>query len=262
MRHTLKSLLEFAEDACRRAGQETLHYFQTNLKVQAKQDGSPVTAADLASEKILRRLIERHCPEHSILGEEFGETKKRSPWRWILDPIDGTRSFAQGVPLYGVLMGLEKEGRAVLGALYLPALKEILLAAQGLGCFWNGKKARVSRVATLENAVFIAGDVKALFDQGQGGLYQTLQNKARLTRAWGDCYGHALIATGRADVMLDPVLKIWDTTALKPIIEEAGGTFTDWEGRSTHKCARAIATNGRLFKDLLKFIKTSRGASH
>src|SRR5262249_12452478 len=145
--------LQFAVDLARRAGRVTLEYFQTDLKVEAKSDHSPVTVADRAAEKLMREVIEASFPDDAVLGEEFGETRSGAAGRWILDPIDGTRSFARGVPLYGVLIAYEDHGASRLGVLHFPALGETVYAARGQGCWWNGKEAHVSTVDRLEDAV-------------------------------------------------------------------------------------------------------------
>jgi histidinol phosphatase-like enzyme (inositol monophosphatase family) len=250
----LRTLLDFAVEASWQAGKITLAYFQTGTAVERKADASPVTLADRRSEEKLRESIQRHFPAHGILGEEYGEVPGRTPYRWVLDPLDGTRSFIQGVPLYGVMMGLEYAGRAILGVVHFPALGETVSAAKGEGCYWNGRRARVSSVRTLEDAVLLATDVHSLYAKGRGHVFAALQDKTRLQRTWGDCYGHILVATGRAEIMLDPILNIWDCAALQPILEEAGGTFTDWSGTPTHTGGNGFSTNGHLFRAVMEAI--------
>ena len=251
----LRRMLDFAVEAAWQAGKITLEYFQTDTAVERKADASPVTLADRRAEERLRESIQRAFPLHGILGEEYGETPGSSPYRWILDPLDGTRSFVQGVPLYGVMMGLECDGRAVLGVVHFPALGDTVYAAKGEGCYWNGRRARVSSVDRLEDAVVLATDIHSLYEQGRGPVFEALQTQTRLQRTWGDCYGHILVATGRAEIMLDPILNIWDCAALLPILEEAGGTFTDWSGTATHTGGNGFSTNGRLFQTVLQLIQ-------
>lgn len=251
---SLRMLLDFAVDAAWRAGKITLEYFQTGTPVERKADTSPVTLADRRAEETLRERIHAHFPEHGILGEEFGESPGRSPYRWILDPLDGTRSFIQGVPLYGVLLGLEYAGRAVLGVAHFPALDETVYAAKEEGCYWNGRRAAVSAVDCLQEAVVLATDVASLYAEGRGQVFERLQAQTGLQRTWGDCYGHMLVATGRAEIMLDAIMNIWDCAALQPIVEEAGGTFTDWTGTATHTGGNALSTNGRLFQAVMEII--------
>jgi histidinol phosphatase-like enzyme (inositol monophosphatase family) len=254
----LRPLLDFAVEAAWQAGRITLEYFQTGAAVERKADASPVTVADRRAEEKLREAIQRRFPDHGILGEEFGELPGRGPYRWILDPLDGTRSFIQGVPLYGVLMGLEYAGQAILGVAHFPALGETVYAAKGEGCYWDGRRAGVSTVERLEEAVVLATSVRSLYQEGRGPVFETLQSQTRLQRTWGDCYGHILVATGRAEIMLDPILSIWDCAALQPILEEAGGTFTDWNGTATHTGGNGLSTNGHLFRTVMELIAVVR----
>jgi fructose-1,6-bisphosphatase/inositol monophosphatase family enzyme len=153
------------------------------------------------------------------------------------------------------MMGLEHAGRAILGVVHCPALGDTVYAAKGEGCYWNGRRAHVSTVARLEDAVVLTTDVRSLYDQGHGPVFETLQAKTQLQRTWGDCYGHILVATGRAEIMLDPLLSIWDCAALQPILEEAGGTFTDWAGTATHTGGNGFSTNGHLFQAVMDIIQ-------
>src|SRR5262249_45017515 len=226
----LDEILDFAIGAAREAGKVTLDFFRTGVAVQSKPDQSPVTMADLRAEEKLRELIGSKYPDHDITGEEYGETARSSRYRWILDPIDGTQSFIRGVGMYGVLIGLEIDGQPVLGVANFPALGEIVYAARGLGCYWNGRPVRVSEIKSLGDATLLMTDVPSLYQHGRGQAYQRLSRAVRFERTWGDCYGHILVATGRAEIMLDPVMNVWDCAPLLPILQEAGGTFTDWNG--------------------------------
>jgi histidinol-phosphatase len=255
---SLREMLDFAVDAAWQAGKITLEYFQTGTAVERKADASPVTLADRRAEQELRERIQHTFPDHGILGEEFGEVAGRTPYRWVLDPLDGTRSFIQGVPLYGVMMGLEYQGQPVLGVVHLPALGETVYAAKGHGCYWNGRRAHVSTTSTLADAVVLATSVRSLYEEGRGPVFEALQEQTRLQRTWGDCYGHILVATGRAEVMLDPILQIWDCAALRPILEEAGGTFTDWQGTASHTGGNGLSTNGHLFEAVMEIIRSGR----
>jgi histidinol-phosphatase len=255
---SLRTMLDFAIDAAWQAGKITLEYFQTGTAVERKADASPVTLADRRAEEKLRECIQRAFPDHGILGEEFGELTGRTAYRWVLDPLDGTRSFIQGVPLYGVMMGLEHHGQAILGVVHFPALGETVYAAKGEGCHWNGRRAYVSTVSQWGEAVVLATSVRSLYDEGRGYVFDALQRQTRLQRTWGDCYGHILVATGRAEVMLDPILQIWDCAALQPILEEAGGTFTDWQGTATHTGGNGLSTNGHLFQPVMEIIRSNR----
>ena len=251
----LRAFMDFAIDAAWQAGQLTLAHFQTGVAVEWKGDNSPVTDADRGSEQLLRRLIEHRFPDHAIVGEEFGETDRDSQYLWILDPIDGTRSYARGVPLYGVLIGLEIAGEALVGVVHFPALRETVAAAKGEGCRWNGRLARVSSVSSLDQALLLYSDAAEFGKQGRGRTLGRLQSVTHTQRSWGDCYGHCLVATGRAEVMLDPVLSVWDAAPLLPILEEAGGTFTDWGGVPTIHGRNGVSTNGLLLDAMLKVME-------
>ncbi|HEU4835597.1 MAG TPA: inositol monophosphatase family protein [Pyrinomonadaceae bacterium] len=243
----LNDLLEFAVDLARGAGEITLQYFRKKPETSKKADGSYVTIADREAESYLRKRIGERFPEDGILGEEEGELQGTSGRRWILDPIDGTFAFVHGVPLYGVLIAVEIEGEMTVGVVNIPALGEIVSAAKGLGCFLNDEPARVSNTAELKDALLLSTTF--------GRTTELLQERAKVSRTWGDCYGYVLVATGRADVMLDPVMNLWDCAPLLPIMEEAGGTFTDWRGVRTADGGNAIATNGALFDEVMGLIR-------
>jgi histidinol phosphatase-like enzyme (inositol monophosphatase family) len=259
----LESLLEFATELAREAGEITLKYFRRGTGAELKADGSFVTAADREAEQFVRARIGERFPSDAVHGEEGGESVGSSGRRWIVDPIDGTYSFVHGVPLYGVMIGMESEGDPVLGVVNLPALGEMIAAARGAGCWWNGARSRVSQTATLEEALLLATDFGACARYGFGPAAEELQQRAAQRRTWGDCYGHVLVATGRADVMLDPVMNVWDCAALLPIVEEAGGTFTDWRGRRTIRGGNAVSTNGALFDEVMRVVTAAGGdATH
>lgn len=249
-----RELLEFALDAAAAAGRRALEFYRAGVAVDWKPDRSPVTAADRAAEALLRAAIERRFPHHAIVGEEFGEADRDSSHRWFIDPIDGTQSFIRGVPLWGVLVGLEVRGEMVVGVAHLPALDETIAAASGLGCTWNGRPARVSPVERLDEALLAYTDAADL-GRRRPDAWARLQRATRIQRGWGDCYGHCLVATGRADVMLDPVMHAWDCAPFLPILREAGGTFTDWDGRPTIHGGHAISTNGRLFAQVMALVR-------
>jgi len=249
----LQQLMDFAIALVREAGEITLQHFR-RVSSQLKRDGTLVTAADFASERLLRSSIGRVFPDDGILGEEEGELEGKSGRRWIIDPIDGTFSFVHGVPLYGVLIGLEIDGEPVMGVVNLPAMSELVYAARGCGCFWNGERASTSSTQAIKEAVLLSTDfgVDPERDYIEGA--RRLQRLVAARRTWGDCYGHLLVATGRADIMLDSWVKVWDCAALLPIIEEAGGTFTDWAGRRTIHSTHALSTNGFLFEAVREII--------
>lgn len=253
----LDELLDLAVEAAWQAGRVTLGYYQTGLAAERKADRTPVTAADRAAEQKLRELITRRWPDHAILGEEFGRTgQSDSEYTWILDPIDGTKSFVCGVPFYAVLVALVRGDRPILGVMNFPALNDTVYARIGGGCYWNGRRARVSGVEQLGDAVLLVSEPHTLREYGRQEAWDRLAAATYFQRTWGDAYGYALVATGRAEIMLDPAMAIWDCGPLQVILEEAGGTFTDWQGTPTIFAGEALATNGRLFDQVMTQIQS------
>jgi len=249
----LRELLELAIDAARAGGERTLEYFGHDLQPETKADGSPVTVADRASEQAIRERIRSRFPDHHILGEEGGSTGSDPRVTWIVDPIDGTKSFVRGVPLYGVLVGVEVEGHPLVGVAFLPALDELVEAAVGLGCRRNGRPAQVSSVATLSDATVLTTSVRGI--EKRGIPFRRIIDATGLQRGWSDCYGHVLVATGRADVMIDPAVAVWDNAPFLPILQEAGGRFSDWTGRATIRGPDSLSTNGRLHEPMLALLR-------
>jgi len=261
MTQHLENRLELAKTIAREAGDITLRYYcQDNYQVEWKHDASPVTVADREAEKHLRARIAAAFPQDAILGEEFGEQAGSSGFRWILDPIDGTKSFIHGVPLYGTLVGVEYDTQSVVGVIHIPGLDEMVYAAQGGGAWYcrgssAPRRAQVSQKDRLGDGLFCTSDVKGFGERGSADVYQRLQNAAKLARTWGDCYGYLLIATGRAELMVDPRMHLWDCAALAPVIEEAGGKFTDWAGTPTIHANEAMASNGRVHDEALALVR-------
>jgi histidinol-phosphatase len=254
----LREAEEFASRIAREAGEITLRHFKKGGSVSLKRDGSLVTIADREAEAFLRAEIAKVYPADGILGEEEGETPGRSGRRWIIDPIDGTYSFVHEVPFYGVLIALEVDREPVVGVVNMPALGELVSASSGNGCRLNGERVRVSDVSTLDSALLLSTDFGACSRYGFGMATQRLEAAVQNRRTWGDCYGYVLVATGRAEIMLDPVMNVWDCAPLLPIMEEAGGTFTDWWGARTILGGNAIATNGRLFDSVMSIVQSSQ----
>jgi histidinol phosphatase-like enzyme (inositol monophosphatase family) len=256
--------LELVREIVRETGQLVLGYFRgTGLVVERKGDDSPVTIADRRAEEYLRQRIAAAFPEDGILGEEFGEQAGSSGFRWILDPIDGTKAFVRGVPLWGILIGVEHQGETIIGAIHMPALKECVFAARGAGAWYFHEDcqegqllpARVSACRRLEESLFVTSDVVNFARAGRPDAYQSLEAAVRLARSWGDCYGYLLVATGRAEVMVDPIVAPWDLAAVMPVIEEAGGKFSDWQGRRTIHAGQAVATNTLVHEEALAILR-------
>ena len=253
---SLDALLAFALDAAWQAGRVTLGYYQSGLAAERKADNSPVTLADRQAEQKLRELITAAWPDHALIGEEYGQQPGRvdSGYTWIIDPIDGTKSFISGVPFYAVLLALVKDDQPQLGVIHFPALNEMVYARRGGGCYWNGRPARVSSVSRLADAVLLASDLDTFARFNRQDAFQRLIDATYFQRTWGDAYGYALVATGRAEIMLDPVMALWDCGPLQVILEEAGGTFTDWRGTPTIFGGEAVATNGALFAPVMDLL--------
>lgn len=251
----LAELLAFATSAAFEAGRVTLRYFQTSLDVETKADDTPVTRADRETEAFLRDRIGRRFPDHAILGEEHGETgASGAAVRWVLDPIDGTKSFICGVPLYAVLVAAEVDGVSRVGAVYFPGLDEMYAAADGLGATWNGRPCRVSAQGDLSRARLAYTSVNGFHRAGIPQAYERLLASTGLQRGWGDAYAHCLVATGRADLAVEPLLNVWDSAPLLPLLTEAGGTLTDWRGNARHDAPRCLSTNGLLLDATLDLL--------
>ncbi len=252
----LKPYMDFASDLAYRAGRITLGYFNVGVRPDYKADDTPVTAADRAAEVFIRDELEKAYPSHTILGEEFGESVgQANNFRWIIDPIDGTKSFMRGIPLYGVLIGLEIEGVVRVGAAYFPGTDEMLCAADGEGAWWNGRRAHVSTESSTERAWVCFTNVRNMERHGRGQAWERINKAVYAMRGWGDAYGYLAVATGRAEAMLDPVMAIWDCGPFPVILKEAGGYFGSWDGRDGHLHGEALACNSALLPEMLDLIK-------
>lgn len=262
----LAGRLEAALAATQLAAAETLRWFgSSRLEVERKADASPVTQADRAAEAILRRELLAAFPADAFLGEESGGAAGSSGYEWIVDPIDGTKSFVRGVPLYATLVGCRHDGRGVLGVIAIPALDEVAYATLGGGA-WHRRgmaaavSARVSTRPALSEALVCSSD---FVDFGRWAGGETIGRAARdrldaaagLVRTWGDGYGYLLVATGRAEVMIDPRLNPWDAAAVEVVVAEAGGRFSDWHGRPRIDSGDGLATNGLVHAEVLASLR-------
>lgn len=222
----MRDLFEFAQHLARIGGENTLNYFRQSFEVMTKADASPVTVADRSTEELLRAEIEKRFPNDGIIGEEYGVKQGDSGRKWILDPIDGTKSFVRGYPGYGTLVGLAEGDEPLIGVINCPAMGEMVSAYKGGGCWLNGVSCHVSKTADLSQATLCSSDFRDCFRYlGEQTMLQLFE-KTGLQRTWGDCYGFLMLAAGRIDLMLDPKLQVWDLAAIIPIIEEAGGSVT------------------------------------
>lgn len=238
--------MEGALEAATAAGDAALGWFRKPLDVELKADGSPVTRADHIAEMAAVTWIERRFPEDGIWSEEIGLIRPEASRRWVIDPIDGTMNFLRGVPLWGSLVAVAERDQVVAGAACFPAIRETIAAAKEEGAWHDGVRVTVSRTARLSDAALLTTDTKFAAHRDRGALWSALAQEAALVRTWGDCYGYLMVATGRADVMVDDVAAPWDLAAMQPIIEEAGGVFTDWQGERSPWKGDAIATNAAL----------------
>jgi len=253
----LSTYHHFCTELAYKAGRITLGYFNTGIQPEFKKDDSPVTAADRAAETFIRAEIEKHYPTHSILGEEFGHTGSAgNSFRWIIDPIDGTKSFMRGVPLYAVLIGLEIDGEIQVGAAYYPGTDEMLCASKGNGAWWNGKQAQVSSVSDLSQAYVCYTNITNMAKYNRSAEWDKIAAASFTTRGWSDAYGYLLVATGRAEVMLDPIMSVWDCAPFPVILKEAGGFFGSWNGIEGHNHNEAMATNQALLASVNEIFQT------
>lgn len=252
MNINLQELHQAAIEIARLGGEHTLNYYQQELKVERKDDSTPVTVADRETELLMREEIQARFPDHGIVGEEHEALNPESPVQWILDPIDGTQSFIHGVPFYTTLVGIRYEGEPVSGVIFAPALEELCEAAVGKGARLNDRECSVRECSSLAHASFMTTDVTTAQTVGLDTALHRLIEKTRLHRTWGDAYGHMLVATGRADIMFDPILNIWDAAPLLPILQEAGGIFCDVNGRETIDTGNGISCSRELIDEVLK----------
>jgi histidinol-phosphatase len=253
MRSDLSSLLQATAELAGLAGAAALRHYRQGIAVERKSDGSPVTAADHQAEQLARAWLARHFPNDAVLGEEFGASPGTSGRIWLLDPIDGTKTFVRGVPLWGSLVAVIEDSAVLAGAASFPAIDELVAAANGAGCWHNHSNCRVSEVAELSEATVLTSDVNRFAESGIRAAWDALAARAAVTRTWGDCYGYLLVATGRAEVMVDVGLHPWDIACFVPIIEEAGGRISDFAGRRYPPLENALATNSALAADALGF---------
>ena len=264
--NALNGRVRFALDLAVAASRETLKFFRTSdFQVERKSDRSPVTRADKQTEQLVRSMVAGAFPSDAILGEEFGSIPGQSEFEWIIDPIDGTKSFISGVPLYSTLVGMTIAGQPTIGVITIPALGEIIIASKGLGA-WYGQsvanttgnslvQAYVSNQNRLEDGLMVTSQVDNFVRRNADSAYRELESEAYVTRTWGDGYGYLLVATGRAEVMVDPIVNPWDVAAVAPVIEEAGGRFSSWSGQNDIRASHCIGSNGLVHEQVLSRLR-------
>jgi myo-inositol-1(or 4)-monophosphatase len=226
------------------------YFAQADLAVDTKPDQTPVTAADRGAEELMRQMIRGRFPNHGILGEEYGAENTGAEFVWVLDPVDGTRAFAAGSPLFGTLIALLHRGQPVLGLIHQPVLHQ-LLVGDGVRTTLNGRPVQVRATARLEDATLLCSDVLAPAKHQNGGAFAALTQRVKLLRTWGDCYGYLLLVTGGADVMCDPIMNPWDIAALIPVVRGAGGVITDWQGRDPVNATSIVAAGPALHAQVI-----------
>jgi histidinol-phosphatase len=251
---------ESAIEAARQAGKLALGYFDRPLDVEWKSNQSPVTIADREAEQLLRSHLRQHFPGDGFLGEESGETAGTSGFRWIVDPIDGTRSFVRGIPLWATLVGLEYRGEQIAGICFVPALEQTFHALRGNGAYRDERRIHVSEIATLAQAQIFYSGLNWFIAGGWRDGFLDLCTQTERQRGFGDFYGFVLVAQGSGEMMLEYGVHPWDVAALKPLVEEAGGMCTDWDGAPTIYRPDILASNGKLHQLTLKLLQANRDA--
>ncbi len=232
---------------------EVLKWYRGQFSVDLKEDRSPVTIADRKAEEILRKKISQHFPEHGIIGEEFGSDNSDAEWVWTIDPIDGTRSFVRGLPLFASMIALLHKGEPVLGIIELPALGETAWAVKGKGAFANGKLLKVSSQPRLKGAFVAVADHYCFRSEKCTFLYNRLNQEAGIVRTYPDAFGHLMAIRGVVDVMVDPLAKIWDYAPCKILVQEAGGRFANFSGnKASIEEGTAVVGNSKIVQQVRK----------
>ncbi|MBI2233037.1 MAG: inositol monophosphatase [Candidatus Aenigmarchaeota archaeon] len=247
--------LKVAIQAAKEAGNIINRYFDSNLKVEKKADNSPVTIADKEAEKKIVSIIKKQFPDHNFLGEEFPYQQTDSEYKWIIDPIDGTKNFIRKVPFFATFIALEKDGKIITGVVHLPKMNILAYATKGKGCFINGKKARVSRISKLEDAFFVYGDIDEYYSKNYDKELMKMVATCARHRGFGQQWGCIFLAQGSVDIDLNLKAKPWDIAAQKIIIEEAGGKLTDIEGKDTIYSGDYLATNKKLHEEVISIFR-------
>jgi len=245
-----QELLDFAHLLADASAGVIRHYYRNGYTVETKADASPVTVADRLAEEVMRDLIARRYPDHGVLGEEYGSHQPDAPYRWVLDPIDGTKAFVSGTYLFGTLIALLKEGRPALGVIHQPLLRDFLVGT-GEGAWLNGQPVHTAPCERVEDAILLTTDHWQVGREQNGPAFEALSKRVKRYNNWGDCHGYYLVATGGAHIMGDPIMNPWDLMALVPIIEGAGGRITDWQGGDPVVGCSIVATCGAIHDEVI-----------
>jgi histidinol-phosphatase len=246
---------EVMVEAVRAAGQVALEFFDGNVAIEWKNDQSPVTVADRTAERVFRDRVAADFPGDGFFGEEFGDSPGTSGYRWIIDPIDGTRCFVRNISHWATLVGLEHAGEMIAGVSYAPADGQLFRALRGDGTYKNDRRVRVSDVATLDRALACYSGARFFQDAGKERQFLNMVRGVEGARGYGDYYGFVLVAQGSSDLMVDYGVHEWDIAGLKVIVEEAGGRFTDWDGGSDLRRPDCVASNGKLHDAALAILR-------
>lgn len=230
-------------------------YFRTNINIESKSDKSPVTIADKKAEEVMRELISKHFPDHGVIGEEFGATNNDAEYTWVLDPIDGTKSFICGAYSFGTLIGLLKKGRPILGVYNHPILNDFLIGDNSETII-NGSKTMLRNCDDLRKAVMLTTDHTNIERYQSKDKFDQLIKNVKLYRNWGDCYGYFLLVTGYADIMIDPIMSPWDLLPLIPIIKGAGGIITDYHGKDPIEGKSAVAASNQIHSKVISILNS------
>lgn len=262
--------MDIALEAVKRSKEVIMQYYGTQIQAEWKEDNTPFTIADQKAEEAIREFLLKATPEAGLVGEEFGAQDMKQGYNWVIDPIDGTKSFMKSVPLFGTLLALYHHDQPILGIIDLPAMNSTLYAQDGLGAWVDGRPAQVSEVDQLKEATILSGTVNTMEDLGHGPGFEKLRHEAWLYRGWGDCFGYYQVATGQAEIMVDPIVSVWDVAPLPVIMKEAGGRYSDLsggqsilqellEGKTSLEpdTKTAIAGNSHLFEQSRAFFKKS-----
>jgi histidinol-phosphatase len=254
MQTALRARYDAAIDAAQRAAQLAFRYFDNDVAIEWKKDQSPVTIADREAEQLLRTDLLGAFPDDGFLGEEFGAQAGTSGYRWIVDPIDGTRSFVRNIPVWATLVGLTYKDEAIAGVVVAPALGQTWRALRGDGAYRGERRIRVSDVDDLKKATLFYTNLSWFARAGKTQQFLALSAQVQNQRGYGDFWGHMLVAQGSGDVMVEHGVHVWDVAAVKPIVEEAGGRYSDWEGRPDLHRPDVLVSNGKLHEAALRLL--------
>ena len=249
-------MLDIAIDAAKQAGALALKYFKSQPRVTYKPDKSPVTKADIETEKLIRKIISRKYPDHGIIGEELPPKNPKAKYKWVIDPIDGTKMFVRQIPLWSTLLALLENDKPIIGIIYLPAIENLYHAQKGKGAFLNGHKIHVSKVTDINYCFLSHGSIKRFIEINRVNDLLDLVKKAHAIRGFSDADAYSYVASGKIDIHISGGEKIHDIAAPAILIEEAGGKFTDFNGKSSLTSGNAVATNGILHSQVLKILNS------